>query len=255
MVAIVVLGATLGWKALQPTPNGAAASSPASATASAALEVPVASTVVAGSGQPTPFFASYASLNLYLPISAGELTELAFHQASGDKSFSMTSLLPDADMGAACDKRGTGRITATETVGPQILTGTVLRMWRSNRTGAPDTAADIGAKPGALVFAPVTGEITQVRPYLLYNEHQDYEIHIRPTGWPGIDVVLIHVDKPVIEVGDRVIGGITQLAQVRKLSDRVTPQISEYTVDGGDHVHLQLNKIPAPGQVSAAGNS
>lgn len=255
VVAIVVLGTSLGFKALQPSLSGAAVSHTASATASAPLAMPVANTVVAGSGEPTPFFASYASLHLYLPISAGELTELAFHQASGDKSFSMTSMLPDADMGAACDKRGTGRIVATQTVGPQVLTGTALRMWRSNRTGAPDTAADIGAKPGALVFAPITGEITQVKPYLLYNEHQDYEIHIQPTGWPGIDVVLIHVDKPVIKVGDRVIGGVTQLAQVRKLSDRVTPQISEYTIDGGDHVHLQLNKIAAPGQVTAGGNS
>ncbi|MHB9004672.1 MAG: hypothetical protein ACYC6C_11530 [Coriobacteriia bacterium] len=255
VVAIVILGTILGWRVMQPGDSSASGSQAASGAFSTAGATPIANTVAGGAEDPTPFFASYGSLQLYLPVPSRTLTELAFHQASGDKSYHMTSLLPDADTGAASDKRGTGRQVATETAGPQILTGAVLRMWRSNRSGAPDTAADIGAKPGTPVFAPVTGEVIQVKPYLLYNEHQDYEIHIQPTGWPGVDVVLIHVDKPVVQAGDRVIGGCTQLAEVRKLSDRVTHQISEYTRDGGDHVHIQLNKTATPGTITAVGSS
>lgn len=255
VVAIVVLGTLLGWRILQPDGSPASRSQSTAGALTTSGATPVANTVAPGTTDPTPFFASYGSLQLYLPVPTGALTELAFHQASGDKSYHMTSLLPDADTGAASDKRGTGRQAATETVGPQVLTGTVLRMWRSNRSGAPDTAADIGATPGTPVFAPVTGEVLQVKPYLLYNEHQDYEIHIQPTGWPGVDVVLIHVDKPLVQAGDRVVGGCTQLAEIRKLSDRVTHQISEYTRDGGDHVHIQLNKTPTPGVVTAVGSS
>lgn len=48
-------------------------------------------------------------------------------------------------------------------------------------------------------------------------------------------------------MGDRVAGGVTALATVRLLSDRVTPQMAAYTIDGGDHVHVQLNQIDPTG--------
>lgn len=204
---------------------------------------------------PTPFFGSYRSLHLYLPIPVASLTELAFHQASGNIAIPIDSLLPDADMNVVTKNHGSGRAESTATAGPTVLTGSVLRMWRSNRSGAPDTAADIGAAAGTPVFAPVTGTVVQVRAYKLYEKYDDYEIHIQPNGWPEIDVVIIHVDAPTVEAGDHVIGGISSIASVRKLSDRVTPQISAYTKDAGDHVHLQLNRIAVPGKLDTIDGS
>lgn len=128
-------------------------------------------------------------------------------------------------------------------------------MWRSNRSGAPDSAIDVGAPPGTPVYAPVTGEVIGVRAYRLYDKYDDYEIHIQPTGWPEVDVVLIHIDNVSVEVGDHVIGGVTPLAGVRLLSDRVTHQISAFTKDGGDHVHVQLNRLEVPGKLPPIGGS
>lgn len=251
---MAVLALVVGWRATRPAdrPSG---SNAVEATATVAVAATAEVAVNRAEYDPTPFFGSYRSLHLYLPVPVEELTEIGFHQASNKAALNMDSLLPDADMGAAADKRGTGRQTATETVGPAVLTGSVLRMWRSNRTGPPNTAVDVGAAPGTPVYAPVTGEVVHVRPYRLYDKYDDYEIHIRPNGWAEVDVVLIHVEAPTVSIGDRVVGGCTQIATVRKLSDRVTHQISEYTTDAGDHVHIQLNRLEVPGKLDFVGDS
>ncbi|MDP2182203.1 MAG: hypothetical protein Q8K99_06510 [Actinomycetota bacterium] len=254
--ALVLCGAVLvallvGWRlnASEP-PSSAQATQPS---------IPAEEVAVYGEADcsPTPFFATYRSLYLYLPVPASKLTELAFHQASGDQVLHMESLLPDANMTKAFNNKGTGREPqpASTDGTPQKLTGAVLRMWRSNRSGKPDSAADVGAVAGTQVRSPVTGKVIKVKAYKLYDEYDDYEIHIQPTGWPEVDVVLIHVDKVTISEGDRVVGGVTPIASVRRLANRVTPQISAYTKSDGDHVHLQLNKMDVPGKLDAAGGS
>lgn len=199
---------------------------------------------------PTPAFATYRSLNLRMPVDPCDVTVIAFHQASGDKAFHMESLTPDADMEAAAKVKAvaTGASAETGDAVQTIWQGEVLRLWRSNRSGMPDTAADIGADPGSDVYSPVTGTVLQVRAYKLYDKYDDYEIHIKPDGWPEIDVVLIHVDDVSIAVGDRVVGGATRIACVRKMSDKIDIQLGGYTKNGGDHVHMQLNEAAVPGK-------
>lgn len=253
LVAIVVVAALIaGWQISRPD----ATESPSDTATQAPSTPEQVAVVVADRSDPTPFFGSYRSLHLYLPVSPDALTEIGYHQASGSAALSMTSLLPDADMVAAEENQGTGRPAAGgDEVGPTVLSGEVLRMWRSNRTGPPDTAIDVGAPPGTPVYAPVTGEVIGVRAYRLYDKYDDYEIHIQPTGWPEVDVVMIHVENVSVEVGDHVIGGVTSVAGVRLLSDRVTHQISAFTKDGGDHVHVQLNRLEVPGKLPPIGGS
>jgi murein DD-endopeptidase MepM/ murein hydrolase activator NlpD len=197
--------------------------------------------------EPTPFFASYRSLQLRLPIDPDDLTALAFHQASGAAALSMTALVPDADMTLAAELKAVPPITTAADLPSSIWTGSCLRLWRSNRTGEPNTAADLGADPGTAVWSPVTGTVVEVKAYQLYGRHDDVEIHIRPDGWDDVDVVLIHVTDPVVETGDRVLAGATRLASVRKMSDKINMQLGGYTANGGDHVHVQLNKVEIPG--------
>ncbi len=203
----------------------------------------------------TPAFASYRSLMLRLPIDPRDVTAVAFHQASGKEAISLTSLAKDADMALASKNKAvaastlaTGAAETTATL-ETVWGGSVLRLWRSNRSGKPDTAADIGADPGTDVFAPVTGTVVQVRSYDLYNKYPDYEIHIRPDGWPEVDVVLIHVDDVSVAVGERVACGVSRIACVRKMSDKIDIQLGGYTKNGGDHVHMQLNRIDVPGKL------
>lgn len=205
---------------------------------------------------PNPVFASYRSLMLRLPVDPRDVTAVAFHQASGKEAIHMTSLAKDANMALAAKNKAvaastlaTAGSTVTTTALETVWGGSVLRLWRSNRSGKPDTAADIGAEPGTDVYAPVTGTIVQVRAYKLYDKYDDYEIHIHPDGWPEVDVVLIHVDDVRVAVGERVASGISRIACVRKMSDKINIQLGGYTQNGGDHVHMQLNQIEVPGRL------
>jgi murein DD-endopeptidase MepM/ murein hydrolase activator NlpD len=197
--------------------------------------------------KPTPYFAYYKSLNLRLPIAVDSLSEIGFHQASYAYALRMKTRLPDADLEKARVKRGTGRAAqSTPTDSDAWLDGKVLRMWRS-RPGKPDTAVDVGAKPGTTILSPVDGTVVKVKSYKLYGRYPDYEIHIQPEGWPSIDLVMIHATDVQVVPGDKVEAGITKIAAVRKLSDKIHDQLADYTKDGGNHVHMQLNNADYPG--------
>jgi len=254
LAAVTVL--VVGWRTISPGDTSALSAgwppstNPSVTQAGATSQEP--------EGPATPLFATYRSLQIHLPVAEQDLTEVAFHQAAGPKALPMESLLPDADPSLVDHKRGTNRVPAEpdpDAIEPAVLGGKVIRMWRASRSGAPDTAADIGALPGVPVIAPVSGTVIEVKPYLLYGVHNDLEIHIQPTGWPEIDLVIIHVTDPTVKAGDLVVGGITRIASVRLLSDRVNHQLADYTPDPGDHIHMQLNRVEQPGATEPAEES
>ncbi|KUK49290.1 MAG: hypothetical protein XD74_0087 [Actinobacteria bacterium 66_15] len=205
--------------------------------------------------EPTPRFAQVDSIEMRLPVDPPSMTALAFHQASGRSALHITSLVPDADMDLAAELEAVPPVERDAEMSDDILGGVCLRLWRSNRTGMPDTAADIGADAGTDVYSPVTGTVVAVRPYLLYEKYDDYEIHIRPEGRDDVDVVLIHVDDVTVRAGDTVTAGVTRIAAVRLMSDKIEIQLSGYTQNGGDHVHVQVNEVGAPGEMDPTGGS
>lgn len=195
----------------------------------------------------TPIFATCKGLKLHLPVPVKSLTEIGFHQASYSWAIPMKTHMKDADMDKVAKTKSTNRDLDAQPEGPDgELTGQVLRMWR-NRPGKPNTAVDVGAKPGTDVLAPVTGTVVRIKEYKLYGRYADYEMHIIPDNTTDIDVVLIHITDLQIEVGDRVNAGTTVVAKVRKLSDKFQDQLGRYTKGGGDHVHVQVNDSSAKG--------
>lgn len=256
LAALAITVFVVGWRAVVPgdisalTGLSSPSTNPSVLPASAGQSEP--------EGPATPLFATYRSLQLHLVVAEQDLTELAFHQAARPNALPMESLLPDADPALADHKRGTGRVVPNrdpDAAEPAILGGEVIRMWRASRSGPPNTAVDVGALAGAPVFAPVTGTVIEVKLYQLYGAHEDLEIHIQPTGWPEIDLVIIHVTDSTVHAGDLVVGGITRIASVRLLSDRVNHQLADYTPDSGDHIHMQLNRVEKPGTTESAGES
>lgn len=253
VLAVVVLGSLLvAWQyasdrraATEPLDTALAVPAPIERTTAPSADLPVA-IAADPAADPTPYFASYKKLKLRLPVAADELTEIGFHQASYAYALRLKSLLPDAKMTSAKKDRSTHRDLSTQsTEDDAVLVGTALRMWR-NRPGKPDTAVDIGADPGSAVYSPVTGTVVKVKRYKLYNQWNDYELHIQPDGRPELDLVMIHIDDVTVRPGDRVVAGISQLAVVRKLAKAVGPQLRSYTRNGGHHTHLQVNDATDP---------
>ncbi len=211
--------------------------------------------------EPTPLFATFGDIRLRLPFEPAVLTTLAFHQASGDKARHLTSLVPDTSA-TALKKSVDAAKAATTTAAAAfsrpveasvnddgVWAGSAIRLWRSDRVGKPDTAADIGANPGTDVYSPISGSVLQARSYLLYGKHPDWEIHIRPDGHPELDLVLIHVEDVSVQAGDRVIAGVTRVARVRDLTKAMYLQLATYTLNGGAHVHVQLNTVDTTGRL------
>lgn len=256
LVAIVVLGALVaGWRYNSDRKATAALASQTTSDATGTLALRRADAPDPGiararaidpGNDPTPLFASYRTVQLRLPVSVAALTEVGFHQAAYTYALHLNTPLPTAPTDASKKAKSTGRDKSKQETGPAAtLNGSVLRMWRS-RPGKPDSAADVGADAGQTVFSPVSGTVVKVKRYSLYGKYPDYEIHIQPTNHPELDLVMIHVDNVSAKPGDKVTAGVTRLAVVRHLSQHVRHQLGDYTKNGGDHVHIQLNNARDP---------
>ena len=250
LVASLALG---GWlasrtgrasRANAQEPGGASATMARSSVSAQAQETP----------DPTPLFASYKDVGLKVPVPIEHLNDIAFHQASYSYARHLSTTLPTFATDSASKKRGTGRTAAQNVANDQgWLQGAVLRLWR-DRPGKPDSAADVGALPGTQVLAPVSGSVLLVKPYKLYGKYDDVQVHIRPEGHDDLDLVMIHVADPQVVAGDVVVGGVTQVGRVRKLSNRMRLQLGDYTTGTGDHVHVQLNQVK-PGTTETVAGS
>lgn len=192
---------------------------------------------------------------------------MAFHQATFNHAVPMVSLAPDMSLAnaktIAAELRAVASGTATcapsaaaanaaaasATVPKDTWRGSVIRLYRSGRSGKPDTAVDVGAEPGTPVLAPTDGTVVLVRTYKLYSKYDDYEVHIAPTGQTDVDVVVIHITEVCVQPGQRVEGGVTRIASVRKLSHLTGLQLKDYAADGGDHTHVQVNRLPQAGMI------
>jgi len=214
-------------------------------------------TNTAGETVSTPAFARIGPMLIYLPVSVKALTAVMFHQSARGKSYDMTSLVPDVDrakifrmvkggakLPIASSAVGTSSVDHRD--GEQILDsvwkGAVVRVYRTGRVGLPASAADVGAKSGTVVVAPISGTVMRVKSYRLYGKYFDYEVHIKPDAMTQADLVVIHVSDVLVNPGDWVIGGVSPIAHVRRLSTYMKHQLGEYTGELGDHTHIQFNR-------------
>jgi murein DD-endopeptidase MepM/ murein hydrolase activator NlpD len=257
---VVVVIAAGGIFAMAP--RGHAAPNPVASAWSKTATATVAATAEADVAVPTPAFASYRGKHLLLPVPVASLTVAAFHPTSFKDSLPMkpiTAVRSISDAVAAVKRQrkdGTPAWPRAEADADDrgIWTGSVLVLWRTHAVGKRNTALDCGAKPGTPVFSPVDGVVMRIRPYKLYGRVNDFEFHIKPDYWNDVDVIILHVKDPIVAIGDRVVAGVTQIANVRNLKSQVSGlQLRSYTTEGGDHTHIQLNRIPLPNETWVLG--
>jgi murein DD-endopeptidase MepM/ murein hydrolase activator NlpD len=205
---------------------------------------------------PTPLIAHYEDVDLHSPIAADCITEIEFHQASYKDAFQLTPYLTIEDAEQVMNNHGTTRPPANqEPTGNTPFIGSAVSTWRTTAVGPQNSAMDVGAKAGDAVYAPVTGVVVNVRPYKLYNEIDDYEIHIQIPQYPNLDIVMLHVDNLQVKAGDKVVAGVTQVATVRDIGSQIDNDLSNFTAvgDPGNHCHVQVNNVNYPGYTGLDG--
>lgn len=112
------------------------------------------------------------------------------------------------------------------------------------RPRPPTSAVDIVVPKGARVAAPVTGRVVEVSEYPLYHQTLDWRVVIAPASHPGLRVVLIHLERPEVEVGDEVVAGETPLAVTRLLG--FTSHVDYATEQRLPHTHIEVKAVAEP---------
>jgi len=211
----------------------------------------VAATSSAGTaGLPTPIVASFQGVAIHLSVRVSDLTEVAFHPASNPYAMVLdTTLTPDNAETVRATK-STGRDKSKQSEGGNsALIGSYIQMWRTGTGGIPGlTSIDEGAPAGSVTYAPINGTVTALREYNYENGCKDYEVHLsfESTALARYELVMIHEENVKVKVGDKVIGGVTPIAQVRDLTPFLDNQLGEYTGEAGNHAHVQVNDKQAP---------
>lgn len=109
------------------------------------------------------------------------------------------------------------------------------------RSNASTSAVDVVLRAGEEVRAPVSGTVTEVRPYQLYGTHEDVRIELQPDGHPDRAVVLIHVQDVIVRDGDRVEVGDILAGGARKFPfSAVVDRQTEPERHG--HVHIEVKR-------------
>ena len=201
-------------------------------------------------GLPTPIMAESSGVQLHSAVAMKDLTEVLIHNASYSYANEITTQLTEATNTEVIAKHGTGRVASTQPTGNQWMTGEFIRCYRSGNDGPTMSAIDCGGPVGATVYAPVSGKVVLVKQYELYELYDDVQIHIQPEGRPDLDVVLIHLENPTVNIGDTVEAGVTPIAHIRDVYEYIgdSMQLKQYTAEGdnGNHTHIAVNNANDP---------
>jgi len=109
---------------------------------------------------------------------------------------------------------------------------------------SPSTAGlDIGAVPGSPVISPVDGKVAAIKKYSILGRYNDVEIDIRLADDPSLLLLVTHIAKPKVQIGDVVQRGTTTLGSVRGFPSALDQALSQYTSDNGDHVQLVMLRM------------
>lgn len=180
-----------------------------------------------------PLLGTAGGLDLHVP--AADAVVVSYHEASYPEALAVAP---------------TGTLVANENTTRSFAVGGPdgpdyrVQVSRGRRQG-PTTAVDVVLADGVEVRSPVAGVVTDVRPYELYERHEDVRLEIEPDGRPDLRVVMIHVEGVAVAVGDRVAAGDELAAGARRFPfeavvDRATAP------DRHGHVHIEVKSTRAP---------
>jgi hypothetical protein len=225
VVALVVLVAliTLAVWVAYAIPGQTPARVPAAA-AEPTLGTPVAS-------DESIVVARVEGVDVLLPVAQQATTAVAFHPVDNRNT------VPFTPVGDRLGGGDLGQKLADIFAGGG---GVQYYLMAGNGGEQPSSTAglDIGAVPGSTVVCPVDGKVTAIKKYSILGRYDDVEIDVRLAGDPSLLLVMTHIAKPRVSIGDVVQRGASALGVVRGLPASLDQSLSQYTSDTGDHVEL-----------------
>ena len=177
-------------------------------------------------------------ISLLLPVDLNATTAVAFHPVGQTNSLALVPVGRQGDptgvSGALADIFASG--------GMRYYT-----MGGDGQDASPPTAGlDVGAVPGATVYAPVDGQVVAVTDYQLLGRYPDTEVDIQLAADSGIVLTITHIADPQVAIGDAVTAGQTVLGAVRGFPPQLHQDLRQFTNDNGDHVQLVAEQVPTP---------
>ncbi|MDX1511552.1 MAG: M23 family metallopeptidase [Nitriliruptorales bacterium] len=175
-------------------------------------------------------FARVEGLELWTPSGATLL--VAYHEAAFADALSMRP-----------EGRLRNNFNTTKYQDPGVLPGPIYDIQASRgRENRATTAVDLVLRDDEPVLSPITGRVVEVRNYSLYGRYADTRIEIAAASDPSLRVVLIHVAKVKVKVGDEVVAGQTPLAGTANRFP-FHSQVDRHLPDGPwPHVHLEVKR-------------
>jgi murein DD-endopeptidase MepM/ murein hydrolase activator NlpD len=180
--------------------------------------------------------AGVEGVDVLLPVAQQVTTAVAFHPVDS------VDAVPFTPVGDRLGGGGLGQKLADIFAGG----GGVQYYLMGGEGGEPsDSSAglDIGAVPGSPVLSPVDGKVTAVKQYKILGRYNDVEIDVRLADDPSLLLIITHIAKPKVQIGDVVHPGTSTLGSVRGFSGSLDQALSQYTSDNGDHVQLMVLRV------------
>ncbi len=180
--------------------------------------------------------ASVEGVDVVLPVARDMTTAVAYHPVDYEGT------VPFSPAGERLSGGGLGQAVA-DVFGGGGAVQYYLMDGAGTQTSPTTSGLDIGAVPGATVVSPVDGKVTGIKQYRILGRYADVEIDIQLARDPSLLLVVTHIVRPQVALGDVVGRGETVLGEVRGLPPQLDQALSRYTSDTGDHVQLMTLRV------------
>jgi hypothetical protein len=182
--------------------------------------------------------ATVEGVDVLLPVARQVTTAVAFHPVDGGDTVAFTPV-GDLVSGGDLGQKLAGIFAGGGGVQYYLMGGD------GGEASSSTAGLDVGAVPGSPLVCPVDGKVTAIKPYKILGRYNDVEIDVRLAADPSLLLVITHVAKPRVQIGDVVQAGVTALGSVRGFTGGLEQALSQYTSDTGDHVQLMVLRVDA----------
>jgi hypothetical protein len=180
--------------------------------------------------------ATAGEVELLLPVALESTTAIGYHPVDNPDSVPFT---PEGE------RVGGGSLAAQ--LADVFAGGGALPYYLMDGGGGEGSSStaglDIGAVPGAEVFSPLDGKVVSVQRTAISGKYQDIELQIQVADDPTLLLVVSHIARPGVKVGDSVTQGESLLGRVRAYPAAIEQELSRYTSDAGDHVQFVILRV------------